>query len=84
MNPEEEEEMINAITGGRQSLVFGKVNSVLGNILIANVLLEEGTEMSELDIRRILKGQLQDFKIPRKVKFVESISLTRTGKIKRL
>ena len=83
VNPGEVEDAINASEGVRQSLVMGKVNSVLGNVLIAEVQLEEGCKISELDIRKTLKAQLQDFKIPRKIKFVESFSLTRTGKIKR-
>ncbi len=83
VNPGEVEDAINAIEGVRQSLVMGKVNSVLGNVLIAEVQLEEGCTIFELDIRKTLKAQLQDFKIPRKIKFVESFSLTRTGKIKR-
>lgn len=83
VNPGEVEDVINAIEGVRQALVLGKANSILGNILIAEVQLEGGAEITEIDIRKILKSQLQDFKIPRKIKFVESFSLTRTGKIKR-
>lgn len=83
VNPGEVEETINAIEGVRQSLVFGKANSILGNILIAEVQLEEDSSITDLDIRRTLREQLQDFKIPRKIKFVESFSLTRTGKLKR-
>ena len=52
-------------------------------MLIAEVQKEEGTELTDLDIRKTLKGQLQDFKIPRKIKFVEAFSLTRTGKLRR-
>lgn len=83
VNPIEVEDAINAINGVRQSLVYGKANSILGNVLIAEVQLEEGAEMTELDIRKTLKDQLQDFKIPRRIKFVEAFSLTRTGKLKR-
>lgn len=84
INPGEVEVIINAIEGVRQSLVYGKPNSVLGNVLCADVQLEEGMVVKELDIRRQLKNKLQDFKIPRKIKFVESFTLTRTGKLKRL
>lgn len=84
INPGEVEIIINAIEGVRQSLVYGKPNSVLGNVLCADVQLEEGMVVKELDIRRQLKNKLQDFKIPRRIKFVESFTLTRTGKLKRL
>lgn len=83
VNPGEVEDVVNAINGVRQSLVYGRANSILGNVLIAEVQLEEGAKMTDLDIRKTLKDQLQYFKIPRKIKFVESFSLTRTGKLKR-
>lgn len=83
VNPGEVEDAINAYPGVRQSLVYGKANSILGNVLIAEVQLEDGVELTDLDIRKTLQGQLQDFKIPRKIRFVESFTLTRTGKLKR-
>lgn len=83
VNPGEVENVLNAIEGVRQSFVYGKANSVLGNVLCAEVQLEEGVSMTELDIRRYLKDYLQDFKIPRRIKFVYSFALTRTGKLKR-
>ena len=58
------EVVINAIDGIRQSLVYGKSNSVLGNVLCADIQLEEGVLLKELDIRCQLKNKLQDFKIP--------------------
>lgn len=83
VNPEEVEEAINMLDGVRQSLVYGKANSILGNILIAEVQLEKGVEISDIEIRDRLKNRLQDFKIPRKIKFVNAFTLTRTGKLKR-
>lgn len=83
VNPGEVEDTINAIASVRQSLVYGKANSILGNVLIAEVQLEEGATVTELDIRKTLKEHLQDFKIPRNIKLVEAFSLTRTGKLKR-
>lgn len=84
VNPNEVENRLNAIDGVRQSLVYGKANSVLGNVLCADIQLEDNCTLTELDIRHQLKDQLQDFKIPRKIKFVESFDLTRTGKLKRI
>ena len=83
VNPSDVEYAINAIDGVKQSIVYGKENSVLGNVLIADVILEKGAMITDIDIRKSLKEQLQDFKIPRKIKFVNSLSLTRTGKLKR-
>lgn len=83
VNPGEVEESIMSITGVTQALVYGKTNSILGNVLCAEVQTEANCQITEIEIRNILKNSLQDFKIPRRIKFVNSFSLTRTGKIKR-
>lgn len=83
VNPGEVENAIMAIEGVRQTLVYGKANSILGNVLCADVQMEDGYALSELEIKKILALQLQDFKIPRRIKFVEEMTLTRTGKLKR-
>lgn len=83
VNPGEVEDAIMTMEGVRQALVYGKSNSILGNVLCADVQLEEGFTLTELDIKKQLASRLQDFKIPRRIKFVEEMSLTRTGKLKR-
>lgn len=84
VNPGEVEVAIQDIEGVRQAMVYGKANSVLGNVLCADVVLEPGFELTELDIKKVLSSQFQDFKVPRRIKFVEEILLTRTGKMKRV
>jgi acyl-coenzyme A synthetase/AMP-(fatty) acid ligase len=84
VNPSEVESNIMQIPEVIQVIVFGKPNSILGNILCAEVKVETISQLTELDIRRILSEKLQDFKIPRRIKFVDSFSLTRTGKLKRI
>ncbi|MBQ5911597.1 MAG: long-chain fatty acid--CoA ligase [Bacteroidaceae bacterium] len=83
VNPGEVENVLLSIEGVKQVLVYGKANSVLGNVLCADIQLEEGTTLSNVDIKKALASQLQDFKIPRRIKFVEEFELTRTGKLKR-
>ena len=83
VNPGEVEDAINAIEGVQQSLVYGRSNSILGNIVVAEVKLVEGAALTDLEIRKVLAGQLQDFKVPRKIQIVNELSMTRTGKLKR-
>jgi acyl-coenzyme A synthetase/AMP-(fatty) acid ligase len=83
VNPGEVEDAINAIEGVQQSLVYGRANSILGNIVVAEVKLVEGAALTDLDIRKVLANQLQDFKVPRKIQIVNELSMTRTGKLKR-
>lgn len=84
VNPGEVEVAIQDIEGVRQAMVYGKANSILGNVLCADVVLEPGFTLTELEIKKVLSSQLQNFKVPRRIKFVEEISLTRTGKMKRV
>ncbi len=84
VNPGEVETVINSIDGVQQTVVYGKVNSVLGNVLCADIVIEEGCDIKESDIRKILSEQLQDFKVPRRIKFKDQLELTRTGKLKRI
>lgn len=83
VNPGEVENVLLSIEGVKQVLVYGKANSVLGNVLCADIQLEEGSTLTNVDIKKSLASQLQDFKIPRRIKFVEEFELTRTGKLKR-
>ena len=83
VNPGEVENVLLSIEGVKQVLVYGKANSVLGNVLCADIQLEKSSTLTNVDIKKSLASQLQDFKIPRRIKFVEEFELTRTGKLKR-
>ena len=84
VNPEEVELEIMAIGGVCQANVYGKANSILGEVLCADVVMAPNVKLSEQDIRKRLSLRLQDFKIPRRIRFVEELSVTRTGKLKRI
>ena len=84
VNPSEVEDVVLQIPGVDQVLVYGRENSVLGNILCADVKVQTESELTETKIRNIISLKLQDYKVPRRIKIVDSFTLTRTGKIKRL
>ena len=83
VNPHEVEDAIRAVRGVQDVRVYGKSNSVLGNILCADIVVDHKELLSDLAIRKELVNSLQDFKIPRRIKIVEELNLTRTGKLKR-
>jgi acyl-coenzyme A synthetase/AMP-(fatty) acid ligase len=83
VNPHEVELELRSIDGIENAFVFGKANSVLGNLICAEIVLEKGTEIEEKKIKDILSMKLQQFKIPRKIFFVDKLNLNRTGKISR-
>jgi acyl-coenzyme A synthetase/AMP-(fatty) acid ligase len=83
VNPHEVESEISKIKGVEHVIVYGKSNSVLGNILCAEIVSSDA-KLNELKIRQFLSDKLQDFKIPRRIIFTDKIELTRTGKTKRI
>ena len=82
VNPYEVEDELTQHPEIRNVRVFGKSNAVLGNVICCDIELLSGSELKEEDIRHFLNGKIQNFKIPRKISFVEKIELTRTGKKK--
>jgi acyl-CoA synthetase (AMP-forming)/AMP-acid ligase II len=83
VNPGEVEEVILGHPEVVAAKVFGKPNAVLGTILIAEVQLKEQSITTEQEIKTFLNTHLQAFKIPRMIKIVDQLSITRTGKISR-
>ncbi len=82
VNPLEVEETILTLTGIQNVRVYSKSNSVLGNIICCEVVCDN-EQISESSIRTFLQSKIQEFKIPRIIRFVDKLSTTRTGKIKR-
>ncbi len=83
VNPGEIEDVILENPEIENAIVFGQKNSVLGNILCSNIKLTVGSNLSEAELRQFLAQKLQGFKIPRFIKFLDELNITRTGKIKR-
>jgi acyl-coenzyme A synthetase/AMP-(fatty) acid ligase len=83
VNPSEVESKILSYPGIEAAKVYGRANSVMGNILVADVV-KSSSEITDLAIKEFLKSHLQGHKIPRIIKFVETLELTRTGKVSRL
>lgn len=82
VNPLEVEETILTLSGIKNVRVYSKSNSVLGNIICCEVVCDNN-QISESSIRTFLQSKIQEFKIPRIIRFVDELSTTRTGKIKR-
>lgn len=81
VNPHEVEEAILCIPGIENVCVYGKQNSVIGTMIYADIIVNPKSNLTENTIKNHLKAHLQNFKIPRKINFVEEFNITRTGKI---
>jgi acyl-coenzyme A synthetase/AMP-(fatty) acid ligase len=82
VNPNEVEETIRNIPGITDVRVFAKSNSVLGSIICCEAVKSDN-QLDETIIRTYLQTKLQEYKIPRMIRFVNELSTTRTGKLKR-
>lgn len=82
VNPLEVEDELRKIEDVLEVRVFAKANSILGNIVVAEIV-SNNKQLTENEIRMKLQANLQEYKIPRIFKFVENIEVTRTGKISR-
>ncbi|MCC5841591.1 MAG: AMP-binding protein [Opitutales bacterium] len=81
VDPAEVEAALCAHPAVAAARVYGKANSVLGNLLAAEIVRADGgAAFDELALRRDLAARLQPYKIPRFFAVVPQLSLGRTGK----
>lgn len=82
VNPTEVEEVLRKCDGVSDAYVYSKENRIMGKIILCDVV-RTNENVTEKSIREQLQLKLQEFKIPRMIKFVEHLNVTRTGKISR-
>lgn len=63
--------------------VFGVADRRLGEAVAAWIRLRPGAAVSEADIREFCRGKIAHFKIPERIRFVDTFPTTATGKIQR-
>ena len=67
-----------------QALTFALPHDKLGEEVAAAIVLKEGEEAGERDIRSFAAERLADFKVPRKVIILDEIPKGATGKLQRI
>ncbi|RXP45412.1 long-chain fatty acid--CoA ligase [Lutibacter sp. HS1-25] len=75
------ENEIHQMNGIVNAVVYAIDNSVLGKIIVCEVV--STATYTPKEFKEVLKQRLQLYKIPTKVKFVQELQTTRTGKLKR-
>lgn len=82
VNPLEVEDLLIQVPGVNDILVKSKKNSVTGELLVADVVKDSKIDGKELKIaiKKFAAAHLQDWKVPRIIKFVDELPSTRTGK----
>jgi acyl-coenzyme A synthetase/AMP-(fatty) acid ligase len=87
VHPEEVESVINAHPDVRMSLVRARRNPIMGDIIVADLVLthDVGEAASALrdDILSHCRARLERHKVPVTLKFVPSLALVAGGKLAR-
>jgi fatty-acyl-CoA synthase len=78
--PREVEEFLYRHPKVREVQVFGVPDDKYGEELCAWIVAQAGDPPSEEEIREFCRGQIAHYKIPRYVRFRESLPMTVTGK----
>jgi acyl-coenzyme A synthetase/AMP-(fatty) acid ligase len=81
VNPIYIENKINEIEYVKLSNVYSKSNSILGNILVCDVVLFVSKTVA--DIKKDIRTLLNDYEIPTKINIVDEIKINENGKISR-
>lgn len=81
VNPKEVEDLILTMDGIADVVVYGVSKDIVGECIAAKIILEDCQKtMNEQDIIKYCSQHLSNYKVPRKIEFVESIPTGRYGK----
>ncbi len=67
-----------------QVVTFAMPHDKLGEEVAAAVVLREGAKLTERELREFAATRIADFKVPRKIVFLEEIPKGATGKLQRI
>jgi len=81
--PQQVEAKLIAFPAIQQAVVFGKKNSVTGQIVVSKVVVEPGRDFDPVNIRQQLAELLPRYAVPRVFTVVDSLPMTSTGKLSR-
>ncbi len=84
ISPREVDEVLMDHPAVQQVVTFAMPNEKLGEEVAAAVVLRDGNNVSEQDIRKFASSHLASFKVPRKILFLEEIPKGATGKLQRI
>ena len=79
--PREIEEILYRFPGVKEAAVIGKPDPRRGEQPVAFVAANEGEMLDENAIQQFVRGQLADYKVPRRVVFMPALPRNATGKV---
>jgi acyl-CoA synthetase (AMP-forming)/AMP-acid ligase II len=84
VSPREVDEIIMDHPAVAQVVCFGMPHPKLGEEVAAVVVLREGQQVSERELQMFISGRAADYKVPKKILFMEEIPKGATGKLQRI
>ncbi len=84
VSPREVDEIIMDHPAVSQVVCFGMPHDKLGEEVAAAVVLKEGQTVTERELQAFVAGRAADFKVPKKILFMDEIPKGATGKLQRI
>ena len=84
VSPREVDEIMMEHPAVHQCVTFAMPHDLLGEEVAAAIVLKEGAEVKEHELREFARRRLADFKIPRTFVLVAAIPVGPTGKLQRI
>ena len=81
VSPMEVENVVHGINGVLEVAVIGESDEILGEAVKCFIVLEEGSNLSKRDIKKICIERLENFMVPKYIEMVSNLPKTHTGKI---
>ncbi len=84
VSPREVDEVMMDHAAVAQVVTFAMPHDKLGEDVAAVVVLRDGASASERELREFVQARLADYKVPRKIIFMDEIPKGATGKLQRI
>jgi acyl-CoA synthetase (AMP-forming)/AMP-acid ligase II len=84
ISPREVDEIIMEHPAVHQCVTFAMPHDMLGEDVAAAIVLRQGTEATDRELREFASARLAPYKVPRKILIVSEIPVGATGKLQRI
>lgn len=84
ISPREVDEILMDHPAVHQCVTFAMPHDMLGEDVAAAIVLKQGAQATDKELRQFAAGRLADFKVPKKILILAEIPVGATGKLQRI